>query len=182
MSSVVISGDTSGQVTLAAPAVAGTTTITMPAVTGTMTVLSATQSMVRLNTMNGGGSTNTAIRRFSNVVTNQGSDITYADSATLGASFTINTSGVYAISYNDSFNASAYIGLSLNSTQLTTSIDSITVSDKLCYSETSAANANSSIAWTGYLVSGSVVRPHGPGVVVNSAALARCTFTIVRVT
>jgi hypothetical protein len=36
MSSVVISGDTSGAVTLAAPAVAGTTTITMPAVTGTM--------------------------------------------------------------------------------------------------------------------------------------------------
>jgi len=36
MSSVVISGDTSGQVTLAAPAVAGTTTLTLQAVTGTM--------------------------------------------------------------------------------------------------------------------------------------------------
>lgn len=35
MSSVVISGDTSGQVTLAAPAVAGTSTITLPASTGT---------------------------------------------------------------------------------------------------------------------------------------------------
>ena len=36
MSSVVISGDTSGTVTLAAPAVAGTTTLTLQAVTGTM--------------------------------------------------------------------------------------------------------------------------------------------------
>jgi hypothetical protein len=34
MSSVVISGDTSGAITLAAPAVAGTTTLTLPATTG----------------------------------------------------------------------------------------------------------------------------------------------------
>ena len=38
MSSVVISGDTSGAITLAAPAVAGTNTITLPAVTGTAVV------------------------------------------------------------------------------------------------------------------------------------------------
>ena len=36
MSSVVISGDSSGTVTLAAPAVAGTTTLTLPATTGTV--------------------------------------------------------------------------------------------------------------------------------------------------
>lgn len=36
MSSVVISGDTSGTVTVAAPAVAGTTTATLQAVTGTV--------------------------------------------------------------------------------------------------------------------------------------------------
>jgi hypothetical protein len=36
MSSVIISGDTSGSITLAAPAVAGTNTITLPASTGTM--------------------------------------------------------------------------------------------------------------------------------------------------
>ena len=36
MSSVVISGDTSGAITLAAPAVAGTTTLTLPATTGTV--------------------------------------------------------------------------------------------------------------------------------------------------
>jgi hypothetical protein len=36
MSSVVISGDTSGAITLSAPAVAGTTTLTLPATTGTV--------------------------------------------------------------------------------------------------------------------------------------------------
>jgi hypothetical protein len=39
MSSVVISGDTSGQVTLAAPAVAGSNTITLPASTGTVQLI-----------------------------------------------------------------------------------------------------------------------------------------------
>jgi hypothetical protein len=40
MSSVKISGDTSGVITVAAPAVSGTNTITMPATTGTMALTS----------------------------------------------------------------------------------------------------------------------------------------------
>jgi hypothetical protein len=36
MSSLAIAGDSSGQITLAAPAVAGTTTLTLPATTGTV--------------------------------------------------------------------------------------------------------------------------------------------------
>jgi len=36
MSSIVVSGDTSGTCTLSAPAVAGTATITLPTVTGNM--------------------------------------------------------------------------------------------------------------------------------------------------
>jgi len=40
MSSVVISGDTSGAITLAAPAVAGTNTITLPASAGTVALTS----------------------------------------------------------------------------------------------------------------------------------------------
>jgi hypothetical protein len=38
MASLVLTGDTSGQVTIAAPAVAGTTTLTLPATTGTVLV------------------------------------------------------------------------------------------------------------------------------------------------
>ena len=48
MSSVVISGDTSGAVTLAVPAVAGTNTITVPAVTGTMLTTKSTGSILQI--------------------------------------------------------------------------------------------------------------------------------------
>jgi len=44
MSSIVISGDTSGAITLAAPAVAGTNTITLPAATGTVLTTGSPQS------------------------------------------------------------------------------------------------------------------------------------------
>jgi hypothetical protein len=45
MSSVVIAGDTSGTVTLAAPAVAGTTTLTLPTTSGTLVTTSGSQTI-----------------------------------------------------------------------------------------------------------------------------------------
>ena len=39
MASIVVSGDTSGAITLSAPSVAGTTTVTLPSSTGTMALL-----------------------------------------------------------------------------------------------------------------------------------------------
>jgi hypothetical protein len=180
MSSVVISGDTSGQVTLAAPAVAGTTTITAPAVSGTMSVLSPTQSMVRLNTANGYGSSSTKIRRFTNTVTNQGSDITYADSATLGASFTINTSGVYSLQYNDNFTTVTNMGWSLNTTAPTTSILAIPIAEILCINDSSGANIIANASVTVYLASGSIVRCHTSGS-ATGANTNGCQVTIVRV-
>ena len=136
--------------------------------------------MIRLNTANGSGSTNTAIRRFSTTVLSQGTDITYADSATLGATFTINTNGVYSISYTDAFSGSSRVGLSLNSSQLTTAISSITTADRLCAELTPAANNEATIAWTGYLASGGVVRPHSDGG-ANAGSLVLTQFTIVRI-
>ena len=38
MSSIVVAGDTSGSVTISAPAVAGTTTLTLPTTNGTVIV------------------------------------------------------------------------------------------------------------------------------------------------
>ena len=46
MSSVVLSGDTSGTVTLTVPAVAGTNTVTVPAGTGTMAVQGVSTNIV----------------------------------------------------------------------------------------------------------------------------------------
>jgi len=46
MSSVVIAGDTSGTVTLAAPAVSGTTTLTLPATSGTVLTTGSTGQVI----------------------------------------------------------------------------------------------------------------------------------------
>jgi hypothetical protein len=45
MSSVVVSGDTSGAITIAAPSISGTNTLTLPAVTDTLVGLAATQTL-----------------------------------------------------------------------------------------------------------------------------------------
>ena len=48
MSSIVVSGDTSGAITISAPAVSGTNTLTLPAATGTiLTTASGSQSVPR---------------------------------------------------------------------------------------------------------------------------------------
>lgn len=137
-------------------------------------------SMVRLNTGNGQGSTNTAIHRFTTTVTNQGSDITYADSATLGGSFTVNTSGIYAISFSGAGTALSYQSITLNCTQLSTSPANLTnVSEVLSIGYSAAANSSTSANWTGYLPATSIVRAQGTVAVSLSTPAAQ--FTIVRV-
>ena len=46
MASIVISGDTSGTITLSAPSVAGATTLTLPATSGTALVSTAVSASV----------------------------------------------------------------------------------------------------------------------------------------
>lgn len=128
--------------------------------------ISPEPNMIRLNTANGHGSTNTKIRRFTNVTSTVGSYITYADSATLGASLTINKSGNYAISYHDSASnaGTSFVGISLNTTQGTTDITGITIADRLAIAGTNTgAFQLIETSWTGYLSSGSVIRPHTNG-------------------
>ena len=138
------------------------------------------QSMVRLNTANGYGSTNTCIRRFTNVVTNQGADITYADSATLGASFTINTNGVYAISYNDQFSGSSDMGVTLNTATPTSRISACAVSEIVASVYTPAANLAGCAAAVVYLPAGSVIRAHA-FTSASGSTTTMCQFTITRV-
>jgi hypothetical protein len=154
---------------------------TIQGVGGQAYVRPSSGSVVRVHTANGYGSTNTFIRRFSTIVTNQGPDITYADSATLGATFTINTNGVYAISFSDQFNGSDFMGISLNSNQLTTSVASITASTRIAVT-TTAANANypGNCGVTLYLTVGDVIRAHTDAD-PSGTIPALTTFTISRV-
>ena len=94
-------------------------------------------SQIYVSTGNGFGSTNTKIRRFSNIESTTGTAITYADSATAGGLFTINRAGVYAVNYWDG-NTGTRIGISKNSTELTTAIQSIIAINRVAQTQTIA--------------------------------------------
>jgi len=139
----------------------------------------AKNSMVRLHTGNGHGSTNTRIPRYTTVVDDIGSAITYTDSATDGASFTINEDGVYMVSSSINGSAATEVGISLNSTQLTTSIATISAADRLGSSTTPSSGYVQNTNWTGTLVKGDIVRPHTEGSPQTSSAI--CNFTITKI-
>jgi len=123
---------------------------------------------VIVTTGNGHGSTNTKIRRFTTTLSSAGSAITYADSGTAGGSFTINEAGFYEISYTDGgvdSNGSHGIGLSLNSAELTTNIESVTAANRLdmalAYNPSGGAGSAANICLTRRLAAADVVRAHG---------------------
>ena len=147
---------------------------------GTQIAVPFPQSMVRLNTANGYGSTNTAIRRFTTTVVNTGSDITYADSATLGASFTINTTGLYAISYTDMFTTAGAVGLTLNGTTLSTVIGSVAAAEILS-AGSAAANYGAFTGGTFKLTAADVIRPQTDKV-ATGVSVNLVQFVITRVT
>ena len=145
---------------------------------GTTGFSNIVQSMVRLNNANGYGSTNTANRRFTNVVTNQGTDITYADSATLGASFTVNTNGVYSISYCDQFTAAQNVAISKNSVL---TAPNLAAADILAISTATTSGFPVNPSWCGYLIAGTVIRATTDSSGVTGANPNMCQFTISRV-
>lgn len=135
---------------------------------------------VRVYTDNGAGSTNTAIRRFTTTDYALGTAITYADSATNGASFTINERGLYSISFTDNFSVAAHMGISRNSSQLTTAVNSINASDCLAQMFTTSGNGAGCVMATVYLEPGDVIRPHCGVSLTNGTATGE-TFVITKV-
>lgn len=116
---------------------------------------------IRLKTPNGFGAVNTKIRQMTGTVSSSGSDVTYANTANAGTSLTINTTGVYAITYCEEGNLGVPLfGLSLNSATLTTDLNSIAVNEILALSNVSTGNSRACVAWTGSLTANDVVRPH----------------------
>lgn len=122
--------------------------------------LEVPNSEIFVDTGNGRGSTNTAIRRFSNIRSQIGSSITYADSSTSGATFTINESGIYAIHYRDCLtDSSAALAISLNSIALTTGALSLTYAQgRRAVTDTAAANSYDSTHTTLKLQRGDIIR------------------------
>lgn len=119
----------------------------------------------------GHGSTATKIRQFTtNTVT--GSAISCASDTTNGTVYTINSAGVYAITYQDVRTAGqARIGLSLNSAQLTTNIGSLSAATILGIAITDAANEPGNITVIRRFAANDVIRPHGEGLVNETDAV-----------
>lgn len=116
-------------------------------------------SEVEVRTGSGYGSTNTTIRRFGATPSIKvGNAISYSDSAANGALFTINEPGLYAIEIQDEGTGGNYIGVSKNSSQLTTSIISITDDDIVLVSQQNGALRNASVIRR--LKAGDLIRPH----------------------
>jgi hypothetical protein len=125
-----------------------------------------TRNEVLLHSGNGLGSINTYIRRYTTAAVNTGTALTYADSATLGASVTVNEAGLYQVSCYDLIIAGTVcsFGVSRNSTQLTTGIAAITVTDRLCLGSSIATNPYNQTTALAWCAAGDVLLPHANSV------------------
>ena len=148
---------------------------------GSVVSASAGDHEIALHTGNGHGTTNTVIRRFTTAMTNTGTAITYADSATLGAALTINETGLYSIYYSDvaSVVVNRLFGVSVNSAQLNTAIDLIAVANRLAISVNAVADMPTSLSRSVRLTAGDVIRPHTTG--FNNGTLNNVFFAIRKV-
>lgn len=140
-----------------------------------------TDSMVRLNTGNGYGSTATKTRRFSNLVETFGSDIIYNDSSTDGATFTVNRTGYYSISYSDALNTSSNMGITKNASGSTNLSDLQSSNPELILAldQVPTANERANCAWSGVLTEGDVIRAHTNGAAGGTTPGAT-SFTMAR--
>lgn len=138
------------------------------------------QSEVWLYTANGYGSTNTKIRRYSTTGKSIGSNITCTDSATLGTTCTVNANGLYGITECAQFTPSGNHGISLNSNQLTTDINSITASARLAWTNEANADYGKCTTIVTNLNSGDVVRPHTNGA-TTGASVGIDEFRVIQI-
>lgn len=138
-------------------------------------------SIVTTHTANGHGSINNKIPRYTTASVNTGTAITYADSATLGATYTINEDGIYDIYMIAIYSGGASVfGVSLNSAQGTTDITGITAADRLALASSTTSGNYNPISRLVKLVVGDVVRPHDSGT-TNGANQLDAYFSIMKV-
>lgn len=139
-------------------------------------------SQLRLDTRAGFGSTDNKIERFTNLIENVGNmffenHVSGYSSNAKGLEITINRSGRYSFNWASSSTngtTNQTLALSLNSSQLTTTAATITLSTILNNGYTSG-NASFPISWSGYLKKGDVVRTHTDGL---SSTAARQTISV----
>lgn len=137
---------------------------------------------IRVGQASGHGSTDNKIRRFTATFVNVGTAITYATNSVNGSTFTINEDGIYTIYYSDLDSGTGqWFGITLNSNQLTTSIQSITdTSVVMAAAQILASSRQNTIHTTLRLSSGDVIRPHTSGTMSGTNAITS-SFAITKV-
>lgn len=146
-----------------------------------------TNNQSTANTGNGFGATNTLIRRFSNqTTTGNTSNIVYADSSTLGATWTIGQNGIYMITYTDGTTTTANQtgwGISRNGT-VGTSVLSLNDYDPATTTSQRLAGGQppgtGTMSWMGTLLKNDVIRAHSTGGGMDTS-FAAAQFTIVQI-
>jgi len=137
-------------------------------------------SEVTEHTSNLYGSTNTTIRRMTTTLVDTGNAITRADSAADGGSYTVNETGMYEVALTDGGSAAMQIGISVNSSELTTAIGSIAVADRVCMTDTAGADDMGSCSRKRIFNKDDVIRIHNDATGA-AATPARVTFTISKI-
>lgn len=114
-----------------------------------------------VHTGNGYGSTNTKRRRYSTVFKDTlNGRVTYADSETLGASFTVNADGLYYIERKDTSAVSSAMGVALNPSSGTTNYPS-----GLSFNQKLGADGGvvGRVITTRWFTAGDIIAPHDGG-------------------
>ncbi len=124
----------------------------------------STLSQLILNTGNGFGSTNTAIRRYGAVESLAGLGFSYEDSAVDGMALTILAPGIWQFSCQDALaGGSTEIGISLNSAELTTNVNAILLANRLGFMTSAGAGLTGNVSAAVYCRANDVIRAHGDG-------------------
>ena len=141
-------------------------------------------SMIRMQCGNGVGGVccgDTQIQNFTTCVTSVGSAITYtAQTATTADLFTINCDGVYHITTTAvSTGCDSYAGISLNSSETSTIINSIIAADRLSAHQQKVNGDSITTSWAGVLCETDIIRAHVSS--ANSNCSALISFTITKI-
>lgn len=116
-------------------------------------VAAVTRSELRFETGAGYGGTGTFIRNFTTIAVNSGSAVTGVVSSVNGASFTINTTGIYCVTYHEP-SGTIQLHISDNAASL---IAAPAAADRLC---SAPAASTGTISFTGTLTAGTILRAH----------------------
>jgi hypothetical protein len=123
------------------------------------------------------GAVNTLVYRWTSVIDNVGTDITYADSANSGGSWTINNAGVYAVSVSIDVNHAGYIAIKKAAAAVSNTFDATDIQ----IAAEAAAGITTQMAWTGYcsvndfiwIATSSATNPTGAPVNNNRVTVTR---------